>query len=268
MRACKDFKKNIVAFLSEEISGEEKAKFISHLDKCPRCQKELRETEGVIKGADSLQADIDQALASVDWEALPAKITETVFQDEEVSSRNRWLAGFLGWMSQPKLRPVFTGILVGVLVGSLATILVFQSPWLKKSGEQGFSVSQDFLERVDLEMARRETLDYLDKSQYLLLDFVRYSPEGEAGLWKDEFAVNQARDLLSKKKYINPQLRKLRMAKAKAICDQIEFLFYELTQVKDDLTREDLERIQRLIEDKQLLLKINLLKKELTESEV
>jgi hypothetical protein len=129
-------------------------------------------------------------------------------------------------------------------------------------------VSQEFLDRVDLEMARRETLDYLDKSQYLLLDFVRYSPEGETELWKDEFAVNQARDLLSKKKYINPQLRKLRMAKAKAICDQIEFLFYELTQVKDDLTKEDLERIQRLIEEKQLLLKINLLKKELRESEV
>lgn len=257
-----------MAFLSGELAGKEKANFISHLDKCPDCQEELQETENVIKGADSLQADIDQALASVDWEALPAEITETVFQEEKASSRKGWLAGFLGWMSQPKLRPVYAGILVGVLVGSLATILVFQSPWLNKAGEAGFSVSQDFLDRVDLEMARRETLDYLDKSQYLLLDFVRYSPEGETELWKDEFTVNQARDLLSKKKYINPQLDKLRMAKAKAICDQIEFLFYELTQVKDELTKEDLERIQRLIEEKQLLLKINLLKKELKESEV
>ncbi len=268
MRACKDFKRNIVAFLSGELAGEEKENFMSHLDTCPNCQKELQETENVVKSADSLQADVDQAIASVDWETLPAKITKTVFQEEEVPSRKGWLAGFLGWISQPKLRPVFAGILVGVLVGSLATIVVFQSPWLKKAGEPGFSVSQDFLEKVDLEMARRETLDYLDKSQYLILDFVRYSPEVETELWKDEFAVNQARDLLSKKKYINPQLKKLRMAKAKAICDQIEFLFYELTQVKDELTREDLERLQRLIEEKQLLLKINLLKKELKESEV
>jgi len=268
MRGCKDFKKNIVAFLSGELAGEEKENFISHLETCPDCQEELRDTEGLMKSADSYQTDIDQALASVDWEALPAKITETVFRVEEMPSRKGRLTDFLGWMSQPKLRPVYAGILVGLLIGSLATILVFQSPWLKKAGGAGFMVSQDFLDRVDLEMARRETLDYLDKSQYLLLDFVRYSPEGEAELWKDEFTVNQARDLLSKKKYINPQLDKLRMAKAKAICDQIEFLFYELTQVKDDLTREDLERIQRLIEEKQLLLKINLLKKELKESEV
>ncbi len=257
-----------MAFLSGELAGEEKANFISHLDTCSDCQKELQDTEGVIKGADSLQADIDQAMALVDWEELPAKITETVFQEEKVPARKNWLAGFLGWMSQPRLRPVFAGILVGILIGSLATILVFQSPWEKKSDEPGFMVSQDFLDKLDLEVARRETLDYLEKSQYLLLDFVRYSPEGETELWKDEFAVSQARDLLSKKMYINPQLRKLRMAKAKAICDQIEFLFYELTQVKDDLTKEDLERIQRLIEEKQLLLKINLLKKELRESEV
>jgi hypothetical protein len=268
MRACKDFKRNIVAFLSGELTEEEKGNFISHLDTCSDCQREFQETEGLIKGADSLQPDIDQAMASVDWEALPAKITETVFQEEKVPSRKSWLAGFSGWISQPRLRPVLAGILVGILIGSLATILIFQSPWLKEDSEPGFMVSQEFLDRVDLEMARRETLDYLDKSQYLLLDFVRYSPERETELWMDEFAVNQAKDLLSKKKYINPQLKKLRMAKAKAICDQIEFLFYELTQVKDALTKEDHERIQRLIEEKQLLLKINLLKKELRESEV
>ncbi len=58
------------------------------------------------------------------------------------------------------------------------------------------------------------------------------------------------------------------MAKAKAICDQIELLFYELSRISEELSIEQIEGIQRLIDEKQLLLKIKLLKKELEESEV
>jgi len=73
---------------------------------------------------------------------------------------------------------------------------------------------------------------------------------------------------LSKKKYIDNQLDKVKLAKAKAICDQIELLFFELTQISEDLSPEDLRKIQRLIEERQLLLKIKLVRKELQKSEV
>jgi hypothetical protein len=129
-------------------------------------------------------------------------------------------------------------------------------------------VSQEFLDRVELEMARRETLDYLEKSQYVLLDFVQASPERTPQAWRSDLASQAAKDLLAKKRYINPQLDKFRMAKAKEICDQIEFLFFELVQVSGQLSEKDLQNIQSLIEEKQLLLKIKLLKKELEESEV
>ena len=83
-----------------------------------------------------------------------------------------------------------------------------------------------------------------------------------------EAAARKTRELLSKKKYLNPQLEKARMAKAKAICDQIELLFYELAQVSEHLTPVQCRGIQNMIEDKNILLKIKLLKKELQESEV
>ena len=58
------------------------------------------------------------------------------------------------------------------------------------------------------------------------------------------------------------------MAKAKQICDQIEMLFYELSQMSGGLSELELQRIQKLIQERQLLLKINLVKKELQKSEV
>ncbi len=53
------------------------------------------------------------------------------------------------------------------------------------------------------------------------------------------------------------------MAKAKAICDQIETLFFELSQFDGELAAAELGRIRGYVEERQLLLKINLVKKEL-----
>jgi hypothetical protein len=75
--------------------------------------------------------------------------------------------------------------------------------------------------------------------------------------------AERARDLVQKKRYLNAQLERYQMAKAKAICDQIELLFRELAQVSDELPAAELVRLRGFVEERQLLLKINLVKKEL-----
>jgi hypothetical protein len=97
--------------------------------------------------------------------------------------------------------------------------------------DEGFHVSRSFLDRVELEMARRATLDYLEKSQYVLLDFIQGPIQPASEGWRKSLASQKAKDLLMKKKYIDPQLNKFRLAKAKEICDQIEFLFFELAGI-------------------------------------
>jgi hypothetical protein len=101
----------------------------------------------------------------------------------------------------------------------------------------------------------------------VLLELANPAAEGSR-FQLSEGAARETRELLSKKKFLNPQLEKARMAKAKDICDQIELLFYELTRVSEELTAAERQEIQSLIEEKNLLLKIKLLRKELQESEV
>jgi hypothetical protein len=268
MMDCKKIKKDLVAFLYGELREDERELIKAHLDSCPGCKKDLQQLKEVTKGADSLQEDMEKAMASVDWEELPSRITETVFARKAPLRRQSWLAGIPRFFFQPKLRPVYAALLIGVLLGSFITLMVIRAP-LPREGETGeFLVSQDFLENVELEMARRETLSYLEESQYLLLDFIQSPSEKSAEFWQSEFASQKARGLLAKKKYISPQLDKFQMAKAKAICDQIEFLFYELTQMSVQFSEEEISKIQNMIEEKKLLLKIKLLKKELEQSEV
>lgn len=263
MTECKKIQKDLVAFLYGELQEDEKELFKAHLDQCPHCRGELEEFKKITQAADVFKEDIDDAMASVDWEALPSKVSENILRKDARSRKESWLGKVSGFLFPSRLRPVYAGLLIGVVLGAVVTLVVFRTPQPGEINGREYFASQDFLENVELEMARRDTLDYLERSQYLLLDFVQSPSERSADFWQSEYAVEQARDLLVKKKYINPQLDKFQLAKAKAICDQIEFLFFELTQVSVHLSVEEVNKLQRMVEDRQILLKINLLKKEL-----
>lgn len=265
---CKKINRELVAFLYGELDKIKAEKVRSHLDICPHCQEEIQGIKTLIRNADALKDDAEKAMTSVDWVGLPGRISEVVFDDRSPHSQQTPRRSLWERLVQSQLKPVYAALLVGLVLGSLATLIVMRTSVLKESRGESFFVSQEFLDRVELEMARRDTLDYLEKSQYVLLDFVQSSPETAPQPWRSELVSRAAEDLLAKKRYINPQLDKFRMAKAKEICDQIEFLFFELTQVSDQLSGEELQNIQNLIEEKQLLLKIKLLKKDLEESEV
>lgn len=258
MLKCWKRKKDLVAFLSGELDGKRKERLTAHLETCSRCQKELEEFELFFQKTDSCREELNRAVNSVDWEALPSQIAEVIFQKEKAAlprpMRLRW-------------QPVFAGILIGVMLGGLLMYFLFRSPFLERAEKEGIFASQEFLQRVELELARRQTLDYLEKSQYLLLELIQ--KPGKAPVFgESRFISEKAQELLTTKKYLNEQLNKQEMAKAKEICDQIEFLFYELAQVSQGLSEAQRKEIERLVEERHILLKIKLLKKELQGNEV
>jgi hypothetical protein len=266
MKECQKIRKDFVAFLDEELGKTSQEQVSAHLKECSSCGQEMKNLSQIYGCAQSVHRDVEQAMDAVDWEALSRRISEVAFQKRQPaifkSWRKRWLLFF------PKLRPVYAGLLAGVLLGALATFLIFRSSIVQPSRERAFYASGEFLESVEMEMARRQTLDYLEKSQYLLLDFLQPAVEKPAGAWESRFASEKARDLLAKKKYLNRELDKFQMAKAREICDQIELLFLELAQLSDTLTEAERLEIQRFIEERNILLKIKLLKKELERNEV
>ncbi len=268
MKDCKQCRKDLVAFLYGELREDERLRLSSHIDKCPSCQHETEELKKMISEADAYKGELEEVMAAVDWESLPARISDRVIKEEKSSGHRSWSGNVWRYLFQPRMKPVYIGLLFGILLGSVLTFLALKPSILNRGGGRSFLVSHETLEKVELELARQETLDYLEKSQYLLLDFLQSLPEDSKEFWKTEYASDAARSLLSKKKYINPKLNKFQMVKAKTICDQIEFLFFELAQISPELSLEELDRIKDLIEDRQIMLKIKLLKKELGENAI
>ena len=268
MSACRSIQNDLAAYLSGDLSGDSALSVKEHLAMCPKCKNEFENIQKILDGADSLHDDIRKVMATIDWDALPGRITRAVFEKEEslrpeTKARNFWQAVF-----QPRWRPVYAGVAAGLVLGVFLT-LFFLKPGALRTPAAGskYYASNEFIDRVEYQMAKRETLDYLERSEYLILDFIQ-SPPGKAQLLQKDQPAQKAKDLLSKKRYINQQLDRFQMAKAKEICNQIEFLFLELSQISDELTADEIEKIQKLVDQKQLLLKIKLLKKEIEKSEV
>ncbi|MFC2158988.1 anti-sigma factor family protein [Acidobacteriota bacterium] len=266
MKKCHRVKENLVAYLSEELTGEVRTFIESHLGDCSQCSRELGELRAVFEEADSLGLEFQEILDSVDWDLLPKRIAANVFDREASPVRHKEKQRFWNLLSQPKFRPVMAGVLAGVVLGSFVTFLFLRSP--RGPEQMNLAMTPEFLDNVEMELARRQTIDYLDQSQSLLIDLAQASSTGALTEWRSGASAERAQELLSKKKYINPQLNRFRLAKAKAICDQIEFLFFELAQMRDEMTDEEFAQIQRMIENRQILLKIKIVREELKKSEV
>lgn len=261
MSACPIKTTEQLAYLLGDLEEGRRTIVAEHLKECSECQKEVAELRRVLEGADAVKGEVQAALGSVDWEALPGRIADYVYANARKPERISAFGRVGLWFLQAGLRPVAAGIALGVLLGALGMYFVLKRPAPGPDQGQGFFASREFLDRAELEMARRETVDYLEKSQYVLLDFVGTPSEPSAV--RPALSASQARDLLSKKKYLNRELEKFQMAKAKAICDQIEMLFLELAQVGDGLPEAELVKIRNMVQERQLLLKISLVKREL-----
>jgi len=267
MSDCRSVRKDLAAYIGGGLSPDAAAGIKEHLAMCAKCKNEFESIQKIIDGADALHSDIRKVMETIDWEALPGRIAQSVFEKQRAPRRAAGVPTIWGALVQPRWRPVYAGVAAGLVLGVILTLIFLRPGAFRPAAGAKYYASNEYIDRVELQMARRDTLDYLEKSQVLILDFVQSSPE-KARLLPREQAGLKAQDLLSKKRYLNAQLDRMQMAKAKDICNQIDLLFLELSQISEELTVGEIAKIQKLVDEKQLLLKIKLLKKEIEESEV
>jgi hypothetical protein len=217
--------------------------------------------ERLLKETEAVRAEIRRASDSVNWDVLPRLIADRALAGDFRAARPAAAARPLAWLAAFRMRPVLAGLAAGLVVGAAAMYLALRTPGARSGRNEGYFASGEFLDRAELEMARRNTVDYLDRSQYMLLDV--FESGGAGPLTPAPVRAERARELLQKKKYLNAQLDRFQMAKAKVLCDQIEALFLELSQINEELSAAELGRIRGVVQERQLLLKINLVKKEL-----
>ncbi len=237
---------------------------MDHLKSCPECRDEEARLRKVWAAAEARKSEAERAMEAIDWEALAQRIADrAALRETEPQARTARERGFFGWL----WRPGVAYLLAGLVIGGLGMFGAFKAGLFNPRARVAYFAPRDFLDKTEAELARRETVSYLERSQYVLLDFAQTPPD-KAAEWGRSAAPKAAADLLSRKKYIDPQLNRIPMAKAREICDQIEALCLELSQFGSQLSQDEWKEIQDRVRQSQLLLKIDLVKKELERHEI
>ncbi len=267
MSACDRFELEAAAFAGGTLDADGEARMRAHARSCPECRRRLAEVEELLAGAAAVRGDIDSVMDTIDWEALPGTIAARIFDEPSRQPLFERLSDVMSGWGAPRWRPVLGAALAGLIIGAGGMFFALRPRAVPAGDRAGYFASSDVIDRMEYQMARQETLDYLDRSQTLLLEFAQNGAAGPIPLSRAD-TVEKARALVEKKRYLNTQLESIPLAKARAICDQIELLFIELGRSGEDLTPAEAAEIRDYIERKQLLLKIKLLRSELTGSEV
>ncbi len=264
MTSCRKCRQTLVDLVEGRLDPRRKEETMEHLEQCPECREEEARLRKLLDAAESRKGEAERVMATIDWEALAERIADTAERRSRVEAvRPERRRGFLGFV----FRPAMAYLLVGLAVGGLGTFGAFKAGLFSPRGAQYFA-SREFLDKAQAELARRETVAYLERGQYLLLDVAQTSPAQAGQAWSKDVASGATADLLARKKFIDPQLDKIPMAKARQICDQIEALCLELTQLGGELDESEWKEIQDRVRQSQLLLKIDLVKKELERREI
>lgn len=128
-------------------------------------------------------------------------------------------------------------------------------------------VPADSVERMEKTLAKNETVEYLQQSSIILSSVANMT---ESKLSDSALRQNAeyAKNLLLKKKYINKNLSNYELANAQSVCNQVEYLLYDISQIKNPSDVESLNNLKNIIQNKKIMLKIKLVQSELVNSEV
>jgi hypothetical protein len=267
MSDCERFELEAAAYAEGALDAEAEERMKAHARECPDCRRRLAEVDELLAGTASVRGDIRAVMETIDWEALPEAITGKAFAAAERRTRESRPGRFPTFARVFRWSPLLAAALVGAVVGAGGMFLLLRNGGGSAGSPPGLSASGESIALVESGLARQETLEYLDRSQTVLLELVQNGTSGPRPPSRAA-AVEAARALVTKKRYLNSQLDSVPLAKARTVCDQIEVLFIELGRIGETLTPAEAAQIREYIERKQLLLKIRLLRSELAESEV
>ncbi|GEM_PF-1124440 len=265
-KSCSFGRRWLIPYFLGEADREVSEQMAAHLKACQHCRQELALLEAIAQTSDEIKQDLEAEAERVDWEDLARNIEKSL---GETTARPAVIKPFLRRQFPGRWQWATAGIAIGLVLGVVISFFLLRPrSGLIKEGPP-YQVSASFLEKVDEEMARQAVLNYLEKSRQILVA-LRQSTEESEELPEPLFSPPSPeiiKDLLLRKKYFTPQLASFRLAKAQAILEEVDGLLLELALIQDKASREEAMKLAQLIEERRLLLKIQLLKQELEESE-
>ncbi len=247
MSDCNAVREALVLYLEGVLDPEESRSIEAHLAVCPACRAESEQIGAVRKWlADPRLFEAPQDHA---WHLLP----------DRLAARASLQAGRLGIFGI--ISPRWGLAAAAVIVFGCGLVLMLRRQVPAPSPAQPTFIAagnEAFLHRVRAVYARQVTSRYLAGCQDLLLDLTSTDKKCASDRYDVSFEVNRARQLLREKRMLDAELNRPNVALAKNLCDELEQFLVNLSTSQICEKPDVLHGLERVIERKQLMLRINL----------
>jgi hypothetical protein len=252
MNTCRKFRPWLEWLAADEIAARRRAQVEAHLGDCPDCRRELADWRSLLADAAEQPAALRAELRAIDWDGVARRIMAA---SERQGAPVRPRTAF----SLPLLTAAATLI---VLIGLGA--FFWTRPGVRRgAGENAGRLSLTAAAHLRSGLARGEMISYLRQSQLMLTDLLQDCTGDDTQAWEINLYSRQAKELLLKKKYFRQNLPATDWLKVRDISERLDWLNYEILQLRGDQFCGQVDRLQRIMERENILLKLRLLEKEL-----
>lgn len=237
----------------DALEGAERDATLAHLEDCPSCQVELQESQALFRtlAADPVHAAQPDLSVEVAARRVAARATETL-----TGPRAQW-----GWrlLSLP------------VVAAAVVAVVLLAPPLLERfrlaqpsPAEPAVTLSAAAVGRLERTVAREQAARYLNEAQDVLVTVASTPPRCRRqtpGIDLEDES-ERSRSLLARRAFL-VDLTQDGLAPARPVLEDVEQVLREVAALPPCARRQDLEAIHREMSRRNLLMKIDLMAREL-----
>lgn len=255
MKACHKIRPWLEWLAADEIGDRERLRAEAHLRECAACRQELASWQALL-GAAAERTAAEAECRAIDWDAVSGRIMQKIDGMEKI-------IGVPGRRRILSFAPLATAATLLLLLAAGMFFLTRTRPGIP-AGPENNRISSATVAHLQMGLAREQVISYLQQSQMMFTDLLRDCGSAEAASLEIRLYSRQAKELLMKKKYFQRNLPEVEWLKVRNVSERIDWLNYEILQLEDRQLCSQITRLQRIMENEKLLLKIRLLEKDLS----
>jgi hypothetical protein len=233
------------------LTADEAARARAHVDGCPECAAERARLGRTLE-----LAALDPVRTAEPPLALPALVARVNARLDEAAPRPR-VAVRAAWL-------VPAGALAAVVAAALLMRPAPPSSPAPVVAAERPAVSAEMLGRMERTVTREQTARYLDEAQDLLLTVTAPRPCARETRRVDvEQEAERSRELLARRALLVGTTGDDDVASARPVLRDVEYMLREVASLPSCAREQDLQAIQREMSRRNLMLKIDLMTREL-----
>ncbi|NOY22590.1 MAG: hypothetical protein GXO70_03620 [Acidobacteria bacterium] len=251
MKSCSWTRKRLSAFVAGDLNPEVMRTVEQHLDHCPDCCLEMELAYRILKETRALKAEGEQAMKSVNWDAVETRILTTARSQQEKKQRS------------PLFSVLVQGAMAACVLIPILMLIIHTVPGPMTAPE--IRLSSATLEQMETNVARDEVRQVLSKSRLVLSDFMEQCPGQNEGPFSWQ-SGQDVRKLMARNRILRKDLDRARLQNARGLCRKLDMVFSEMVSVNTKDGCRDVTRLQKLLRREHIFLKIRLVEEELKRS--